>query len=162
MNPQCQQVMKEILVKRRGAREHERLHVLDVGAYDVNGTYRPSLPPAWLYTGSDIRAGPNVDVVQRGPYDIQLPDGSFDIVLCGQVLEHVPHPAKLIAEIARLIRPGGLVVLTCPSQWPPHDFPADYWRALPAGMMVWLADAHLDKAEAWTIGDITYGIGERK
>lgn len=37
-------------------------------------------------------------------------DGSFDIVYCAQVLEHVPRPEPLMAEVARVLRPGGQLV----------------------------------------------------
>ena len=46
----------------------------------------------------------------------------FDAVVCMEVIEHVPHPTRLVAEIARVLRPGGRLILTCPSV----DFPATY------------------------------------
>lgn len=45
---------------------------------------------------------------------IDRPDGSFDAVLCTEVLEHVPDPVAALTELARLTRPGGRIILTAP------------------------------------------------
>ena len=54
----------------------------------------------------------------RLPY----PDAAFDLVTCLEVIEHVEDPLALVAELARVTRPGGALVLTCPN----HDFPVTY------------------------------------
>lgn len=46
--------------------------------------------------------------------DIPVPDGSFDVILCTEVLEHVPEPIKVLWEICRILRPGGSLLLTAP------------------------------------------------
>lgn len=53
---------------------------------------------------------------------------SFDSVLCNEVLEHVPEPARLFAEAARVLKPGGTLVLTTPQTWGLHEEPHDYYR----------------------------------
>jgi SAM-dependent methyltransferase len=45
---------------------------------------------------------------------IPVPDGSFDVILCTEVLEHVPEPCLAIKEMARIVRPGGRVLITAP------------------------------------------------
>lgn len=45
---------------------------------------------------------------------IPLPDQSFDAILCTEVLEHVPNPMAVLAEFARLLKPGGKLLLTTP------------------------------------------------
>ena len=66
--------------------------------------------------------------------DLPFADGSFESVLCTQVLEHVPDPAKTISEIARVLRPGGIVILTAPMTWPTHEVPHDYYRYTEFGL----------------------------
>jgi ubiquinone/menaquinone biosynthesis C-methylase UbiE len=45
---------------------------------------------------------------------IPAPDASFDAVLCIDVLEHVPEPTHALDEFARLLKPGGILILTAP------------------------------------------------
>lgn len=45
---------------------------------------------------------------------IPEPDGSFDVILCSEVLEHVPEPTRALDEFARLLRPGGILISTAP------------------------------------------------
>lgn len=55
-------------------------------------------------------------------------DASFDSVLCNQVLEHVFNPNEFVAEMHRVLKPGGRVVLTVPFIWDEHEQPFDYAR----------------------------------
>lgn len=45
---------------------------------------------------------------------IPAPDASFDAILCSEVLEHVPEPTHALDEFARLLKPGGKLILTAP------------------------------------------------
>ena len=67
---------------------------------------------------------------------LQLPfiDASFDTAVSFQVLEHVPQPARMLAEIARVLKPGGVLVLTAPHIWGIHEEPHDYYRFTPYGL----------------------------
>ncbi len=103
-------------------------HILDVGSYDVNGTHRPIIPTGWQYTGSDIRPGPNVDIIQKGPCWIQEVGGQYDVVLCSSVLEHTPYPWCLVNEMVRMLSRRGLLFIGVPWVWEKHDYPGDYWR----------------------------------
>lgn len=57
---------------------------------------------------------------------IPAPDGSFDVILCSEVLEHVPEPTHALDEFARLLKPGGMVVLTAPFGSNVHMAPYHY------------------------------------
>lgn len=62
---------------------------------------------------------------------IPLPDESVDHVLMVEVLEHLFDPRLSLAEIRRVLRPGGRLLLTCPFMWPLHEEPYDYARYTP-------------------------------
>ncbi len=61
---------------------------------------------------------------------IPSPDSTFDVVLCTEVLEHVPDPLAALRELARLVRPGGTVVLTAPFCSLTHFAPYHYASGL--------------------------------
>lgn len=58
---------------------------------------------------------------------LPVPDGSFDLVLCTEVLEHVPHPIEAIHEMARVLRAGGRLLLTAPLGSGLHQLPHHYY-----------------------------------
>src|SRR4051812_25937907 len=60
--------------------------------------------------------GDAFDVVAPA-HDIPEPDASFDVVLCTQVLEHVPNPREVLGELHRLLRDGGRLYLSVPFAW---------------------------------------------
>lgn len=57
---------------------------------------------------------------------IPAPDSSFDVILCSEVLEHVPEPTHALDEFARLLKPGGKVILTAPFSSNVHMAPYHY------------------------------------
>ena len=58
---------------------------------------------------------------------IPEPDGSFDAVVCTEVLEHVPDPIAALTEFHRLLRPGGELILTAPFCSLTHMAPYHYY-----------------------------------
>ena len=61
---------------------------------------------------------------------MELPfrDKAFATVFSSQVLEHVPEPWRMVAEMARVLEPGGHLILTAPHIWGLHEAPQDYFR----------------------------------
>lgn len=58
---------------------------------------------------------------------IPVEDGSFDVVLCTEVLEHVSEPIKVIRECGRILRPGGKLILTAPLGSGIHQAPYHFY-----------------------------------
>jgi len=71
-------------------------------------------------------------------HDMPFEDASFDAVVCVSVLEHVTHPQDAIAELRRVLKPGGKIFVQLPFQFHYHADPDDFWRASPAGLRLWM------------------------
>jgi SAM-dependent methyltransferase len=105
---------------------------LEVGSLDVNGSVRRHF--AGDYVGVDMRDGPGVDIV--GTADaLPFPDGAFDVVVSTEMLEHDPSPWLSLAEMRRVLRPGGHLLLTTRGNgFGEHHEPDDFWRFMPGSM----------------------------
>lgn len=115
-------------------RPDQKIHALDIGAVDVNGSYRTLFDqPSWRYTGVDLDAGRGVDVVLKSPYHLPFASGSIDVIVSGQAFEHIEHFWMTWLEMQRVLRAGGLVFLIAPSRGPEHRYPQDCWRFYPDG-----------------------------
>ena len=110
--------------------------IIDIGSMDVNGSLRPLFQqPGWTYRGADIEIGRNVDIRLPASYDWpNLDSNCFDVAVSSQVLEHVPHPWRWIGEVARIIKPGGLLYLCTPNTIHFHPYPIDCYRFWPDGL----------------------------
>jgi len=63
-------------------------------------------------------AGNLARAVRADLLSLPFPDASFDVVMASEVLEHIPADEMAMAEIARVVRPGGRVAVTVPRYWP--------------------------------------------
>jgi len=54
----------------------------------------------------------------------KLPDGQFDVVLCTEVIEHIPDSRPALAEIRRIIRQNGVLILSTPQRYSPLELAA--------------------------------------
>lgn len=89
--------------------------------------------PSGSYIGVDIENSGR-PVSMKAPdffYDgkrLPFEDCSFNGALCTQVLEHVPNPEAFLSEICRVLKPGGLLILSAPFLWEEHEEPYDFFR----------------------------------
>lgn len=105
--------------------------VLDVGSAD--GWLRNHLGPLAEYVSLDYPAtGRELYGARPSVFGdaAQLPlgDGTVDVVACLEVIEHVARPDRVLAEICRVLKPGGQAYLSMPFLYPIHDAPHDFSR----------------------------------
>lgn len=55
-------------------------------------------------------------------------DASFDLIICNNVLEHLPEPSRAVSEMHRCLRDGGVCFAVVPFLFPLHDIPHDFFR----------------------------------
>lgn len=83
----------------------------------------------------DIHGGLGVDVIADAHrLSRTLRPGHFAVAASFMVLEHVSVPWLVAAELARLLKPGGLAIHFAPWVFPTHATPSDYWRFSPEGL----------------------------
>ena len=128
------------------------VRILDVGC-GVK-PYRPFFADlASEYVGLDVVPTPDADVVGFVE-EMPLEAGSFDLVLCTQVLEHCEDPARAVAELRRVTAPGGRVLASTHGVQVYHPSPHDYWRWTHEG----LAKLFRENAD-WTSLDVAPAMG---
>ena len=74
---------------------------------------------AAMAEAGDVPAGASAQAVRADLLDLPFPDASFDRVIAAEVLEHVPDDGRAMAELARVLKPGGRAVVTVP-RWLPE------------------------------------------
>lgn len=65
---------------------------------------------------AEVRRKCDARTVEGDVTALQFADASFDIVISSECIEHTPDPRRAVAELLRVCRPGGLVVVTCPNR----------------------------------------------
>ncbi len=121
--------------------------VLDVGSCNYNGNlhdlYQHYAPAKFV--GSDLLQGPGVDVVCPAEDLVaQFGEEQFDIVLSSELLEHTRNWRAVISNLKRLVKKGGILLLTTRSKGCGlHSFPYDYWRYELADMRTIFSDMEI-------------------
>ena len=110
-----------------------RGHTVRQMLYDLN--------PVVAYTGFDVMSGDEVDVVGDA-HDLAkyFPAGHFDVFLCRATLEHVRRPWVVAAQLAAVVKPGGIGFVQTHQTFPLHGYPHDYFRFSTAALRELFAD----------------------
>lgn len=123
---------------------------LDVGAQARHSRYYGSLNVR-EYVSLDIQPEHHPDIV-ASVEQIPVPDGSFDSILCSQMLDDVAHPAKALDEFHRVLKKGGYVVISVPMVFMFSD--VDLWRFTPKGLRLLLEEAGFDVVQEECLGGL--------
>ncbi len=130
---------------------HPRSRVLEIGpdrfpspSYRsiVNGDGPQNETETW--DTIDIYRDSRFTYAANSEYSFPIPDNAYDIVLSGNVMEHVRKPWVWIREVARVCKVGGTVITIVPVSWPHPPAPLDCWRAYPDGLAALYEDAGLE------------------
>lgn len=138
-----------ILLFERYARRYftPELRVLEIGPDRQPSTY-------FELAGGSFTAWDTLDFAGRvdvpltyrttAEYTFPVASDEYDMVFSAQVIEHVRKPWRWMPELARVCRPGGLVITINPVSWHYHESPVDCWRIYPEGMRALTEDAGLE------------------
>lgn len=103
----------------------------------------------WSNSQHDLRADAFADAQA-----IPFADKTFDTVLCTEVIEHLNDPSMAVCEMARVLRPGGHLILSAPFVHVLHELPFDYFRYTHIGLQTLARAAGLNLVNYWTRGGI--------
>ncbi len=114
--------------------------VVEIGSYQVDPLVNlRSLFATPHYFGLDMRSGPGVDFMADAE-QLPLADHSVGTLLSLSTLEHVPHFWKAVTQFRRVLRPDGVLVVSCPFYFHMHQHPNDYWRFTPDALDLLFSD----------------------
>ncbi len=105
-------------------------NVLEIGSRNEAGQVQKGrFTSAKEYVGFDYYPGDNVDVVgDAHKLSRYLPQEHFDAVYSNSVFEHLAMPWKVVLEMNKVMKTGGLVFINTHPAYPPHNRPWDFWR----------------------------------
>lgn len=107
--------------------------------------YEQLFTNAQKYIGVDISSsGHNhkdskIDVFYDG-HALPFKDNYFDCIFSSEVFEHVQYLNDVLPELKRVLKPGGIMMITCPFLWPEHEVPFDFRRFSSFGIKQFLQD----------------------
>ncbi len=117
--------------------------VLDLGC--GSQPYRELLHRASAYVGADVEEREGLDAVLVPGKPLPFADASFDAIICTQVLEHVEDLSQVLAEMARVLRSGGVLVASVPFIFQIHGAPFDFRRFTEFGIAAALKEHRVEQ-----------------
>lgn len=117
---------------------------LGAGVHD----YSPFAKNTTKYIRSDYQPTIKDSRVQIDATNIDLPDASFDSIVCMSALEHIERYQLVLSEIWRVLKPGGQLLLNVPWLFPFHGAPNDYFRFSSSALVALLKDFEILQMEA--------------
>ena len=106
------------------------MRVLEIGPDGAPSTYQRAVNDiSIVWHTLDLRDDAMLTYRAKYEYEFPVESGSYDIVLSGNVIEHVRQIWTWMVELTRICKPNGVVVTINPVSWPYHEAPVDCWRA---------------------------------
>lgn len=92
----------------------------DTVSVDLDDMYLPVVREMShaMRTSGEARADAMAECVRADALGLPFPDATFDHVIAAEVLEHIPEDTRAMAEIHRVLKPGGTAAITVPRYWP--------------------------------------------
>ena len=120
------------------------MRVLEIRPDGFPSSYQQLVANAMItWETLDLYSSDDLTYVATDEYTFPISDDTFDIVLSGQVLEHVRKIWTWTKELARVCKEGGVVITINPVSHPYHEAPVDCWRVYPEGMKALYEEAGL-------------------
>lgn len=113
--------------------------------------YRSLFRGITTYVRADVTPGPAVDRLLPADGMTQEAGNTYDAVLSTQVLEHVPDPSAYLSECARILKPGGRLLVTTHGMFEEHGCPHDYHRWTARGLECAVERAGLRVEDSWKL-----------
>jgi SAM-dependent methyltransferase len=121
------------------------IRILEIGPDGFPSTYQTLLGhDSQPWDTLDIYRDARLTYTAPSEYSFPVPDNAYDLVVSGQVIEHVRKIWVWMKEVARVCKPGGIVITVNPVSWPYHEAPIDCWRMYPEGMQALYDEAGLE------------------
>jgi len=147
--------------------------VLDLGC--GSKPYQHYFPHATAYVGIDLPVERSANKLEKCAdiyadlASLPVENETFDVLICTQVLEHVPDPVRVLTEANRVLRPGGLAVVTVPFLSAEHEEPDDFYSFTSFGIREVFHRAGFEQVQVkkqfgfWSaIGEMIYWHYHRK
>jgi SAM-dependent methyltransferase len=135
------------LLFQKYAREYFRsgARVLEIGPDGFPSAYQSLVgSPGIAWETIDVFKDARLTYSATSEYEFPVESDKYDIVVSGQVIEHVRKVWVWMREVSRVCKTGGIVITVNPVSWPYHEAPFDCWRVYPEGMKALYEDASLE------------------
>lgn len=110
------------------------MRVLEIAPDRIPSVYQKIVgEPDIQWDSLDLGPRESITYVATADYSYPIADDAFDIVVSGNVIEHVKKIWTWMRELTRITKPGGYVITVNPVNWAYHANPVDCWRIFPEG-----------------------------
>lgn len=128
----AQKIKSVLLDYLAGAQDPQQLSCLDLGcsigvisdylSHIFGSVIGVDLSVESLHVAHQLHAATQAKYMHGSGLRLPFRDCTFDVIVCAQVYEHSIDPHQLVAEIYRVLKPGGLVFFSGPNRWWPYEY----------------------------------------